>query len=453
MIFKILLVLVVLTPLPFASVYSWSTSLLAVLVGGLLLAWQVEKTIRGHATTIGFKSMWGIIGLFLITVLWVFLQTSHYVPGFIKDPLWNTASRVIEIPLAGTVSINPEATRTAMMGLLTYAGIFWLSLQYCRESRNANLAIKSVIMAGFIYAIYGLLVEYSGSQSILWFDKFAYLTDLTSTFVNRNSYATYAGLGLVCTTGVFLKKLSEPLTKPFGRAERLRQLIDDVLERTWFYLVIWVVLMMALLLSHSRAGFISTVFALIALSIIQSVTKGMRLKYVAFVSGLSIAMISVVFYFGGGALDRRFGLLVSSGVLRPKVYQQTLDYISEHPLVGTGYGTFAEAFQSLQTPAIPVVFLKAHNTYLEVLFEMGVLAAVPLFTLMFGLTYILFKGIRIRRHGVMYPAIGMAATVLVFLHSFVDFSLQIPAVAATYCLILGVAVAQSTSLMSPKDKW
>jgi hypothetical protein len=38
---------------------------------------------------------------------------------------------------------------------------------------------------------------------------------------------------------------------------------------------------------------------------------------------------------------------------------------------------------------------------------------------------------------------GDDATVLVAAHSAVDFSVQIPAVAATYALIMGVAVAQS----------
>ena len=36
---------------------------------------------------------------------------------------------------------------------------------------------------------------------ILWFDKLDYVDSLTSSFINRNSYATYAGLGLMATLG------------------------------------------------------------------------------------------------------------------------------------------------------------------------------------------------------------------------------------------------------------
>jgi len=381
------------------------------------------------------------------------MQNVSFVPQEWKTPLWQRASEVLGISIAGSVSINTESTLTALMGLLTYAGIFWLSLQYCRKSENASLAVRTIILSGFFYALYGLWVSYSGARVILWYDKFAYLDDLTSTFVNRNSYATYAGLGLICTTGVIIRILTEPLNKPFGRTERLRQIIEDVLERSWFYLVIWVVLMMALLLSHSRAGFLSTVLSLLVLSLILSLTRGVRIKYALLLGGLSLAMVGFLLFFSGDALDKRFGSLFSDQLQRPKVYEIIINNIWENPWVGSGYGTFGEAFQSIRTPNIPGFFLKGHNTYLENIFELGLPAALSLFAIFAGFLYLTFQGMRKRRHGVIYPAVGFSVTCLVALHSLVDFSLQIPAVAVTYSFIIGMACAQSWSLSSPKDKW
>ena len=54
--------------------------------------------------------------------------------------------------------------------------------------------------------------------------------------------------------------------------------------------------------------------------------------------------------------------------------------------------------------------------------------------------------LRRRRIDAVYPAIGLAATAQVAAHSLIDFGLQIPAVAVTYSLLLGVACAQSRSL-------
>ncbi|MEE8430492.1 MAG: prepilin-type N-terminal cleavage/methylation domain-containing protein [Candidatus Desulfatibia sp.] len=60
-----------------------------------------------------------------------------------------------------------------------------------------------------------------------------------------------------------------------------------------------------------------------------------------------------------------------------------------------------------------------------------------------GLTCVF--GIRRRQRDWVYPSVGVAATILVVIHSLVDFSLQIPAVAITYACIMGVACAQSYS--------
>jgi hypothetical protein len=43
----------------------------------------------------------------------------------------------------------------------------------------------------------------------------------------------------------------------------------------------------------------------------------------------------------------------------------------------------------------------------------------------------------------VYPAVIAACSVLVAVHSLVDFSLEMPANAATYALLLGVGCAQS----------
>jgi len=52
-------------------------------------------------------------------------------------------------------------------------------------------------------------------------------------------------------------------------------------------------------------------------------------------------------------------------------------------------------------------------------------------------------GVFVQRRHAGLSAAGLAACVLVGTHAFVDFSLQIPAVAAAFALVLGAASAQS----------
>ncbi len=453
MIFKLLVALVVLAPLPFASVYPWSTSLMAVAVGVLLAAWRFELIIKGSAPALGLRSTWPFVLLLTVAAGWAVLQVLPFMPGEWHNPIWRRAAEILGVPLAGAVSLNPEATATALMRLLTYAGVFWLALQYCRQPANAHRVFKVLTFAGMGYALYGLWVAFSGSRTILWFDKFAYFDDLTSTFVNRNSYATYAGLGLVCATGLIIRHLIHSLVKPYGRRERLRQIIETMSERGWLLLIAWIAIMTALLMSHSRAGFLSTALALVVLSLLLGFMEGVKLRYVMVIFGFSVLVIGLFFLFSGEALNVRFGKLLSASSSRPIVYRLVFDALMNEPWRGTGYGTFAEAFQSLNTPGLYRPYLKAHNTYLENAFELGLPAAIALLGIFAGFLVLTFRGIRSRRQGVIYPCIGFAATVLVALHSMVDFSLQIPAVAVTYSLIMGAACAQSWSSRKSRDPW
>ncbi len=453
MIFKLLIALVMLAPLPFASVYPWSTSLMALVVGLLLVAWRAELLIKGRRPAFGLRSTWPFMALFGAAVIWAAIQAVTGGPDGWNNPLWLKASDALGRPLDGAVSINPEATLTALMGLLTYGGVFFLSLQYCRRIENARRVVKAVAFVGFLYAVYGLWVAVTGSRTILWYNKFAYLDDLTSTFVNRNSYATYAGLGLVSLTGLIINILSDAMAKPFGRRERLRQIIEAIFEQGWFLLVAWAVVMTALILTHSRAGFLSTVLALIVLSLLLSMSKGVRVRYAVILSGLSVILVVLLFSLSGEGLDQRFGSLFSGNLSRPTVYKLTIGAIADYPWRGTGYGTFAEVFQSLRGPDLYYEFLKAHNTYLENTLELGIPAAAALFGVFIGFLVLTLHGVRTRRRSVLYPSIGFAATVLVGLHSLVDFSLQIPAVAVTYSLLMGAACAQSRSSRQPRDPY
>ena len=138
---------------------------------------------------------------------------------------------------------------------------------------------------------------------------------------------------------------------------------------------------------------------------------------------------------------------------RLKVYELTLDAIEAAPLMGTGYGSFREAFAFSRTQDIRAFYFKAHNTYLENALELGIPAALALVGVIAGLVLMNLRGLRRRRRDAIYPCLGASATVLVAAHSIPDFSLQIPAVAITYSFIMGICCAQSWSSRRPPDPW
>ncbi len=442
-IFWTLVGLVLFAPLPLASVYMWSWTLMACLVGLMLVAWGAISVVTRDPPAIGLRMVWPVVGLFTLAAAWTALQGSSFTPVELHHPLWDSTAQVLGIGVSSSVSIDPFKTYSGLLRLLTYAGIFWMSLQLCRSRDRAQQVFTAIALAGLFYAAYGLFVEFSGTQMILWFKKSAYIDNVTSTFVNRNSYATYAGLGLICATGLILKLFEDISADRLGRSEAVRALLTSLLERGWIFVIAWFVICAALLLSDSRGGFLATIAGLIALFLAAGTAQGYGFRLTRILAAVILAAgIGFIALSGGTVLDR-LATAVEQSDLRPQIYERTVKATGDRPWLGTGSGTFGEIFRFHRTPSFPRTVAKAHNTYLENALELGLPASIALNFAVLALGGLCVIGILRRARNAIYPCIGVAATVLVGTHSIVDFSLQIPAVAATYSLLMGAACAQS----------
>jgi O-antigen ligase len=116
-------------------------------------------------------------------------------------------------------------------------------------------------------------------------------------------------------------------------------------------------------------------------------------------------------------------------------------------LVGTGLGTFADVYPLYRggIDSTGLVWDKAHNDHLELLLGLGIPAAGAIFLAIAILALRCLSGVFARRRNSHYPITGFIASVLVGLHAFFDFSLQIQAVAMSFALLLALGVAQSVS--------
>lgn len=442
LIFSALLAVVALSPLPLASNRPAGWSLLALAVGLLLVAWAVLALRDGRLVRATGPRAWVPAGLFLVVVAWFGFQASGLGPEAWHHPLWPKAAAALGEPLRSAISVAPGDTVTALMRLMAYGGIFWLALQFGRRDEDALVLIRSVAIAATVYAAYGLVVEFSGAETILWFDKWAYRGALTATFVNRNSFASYAGLGLIAAFGLMLRELRH--AGDGSLAERLNERAPAVTG----WLVALLILGTALLLTKSRAGFAATALGLAVYILVYGARSGGGWRRrLAGLAGLGVAAGLVIAISGGGTLERIDREGVDSLGARLWLQERTLAAAADAPLTGHGYGTFASFFQAYRDTehggrrAIG----KAHNSYLEMLAEAGLPATGVLLGLVAWLAFALATGVRRRRRNATYPAIGLGALTLAAAHSWFDFSLQIPAVAAAFALTLGTVYAQSWS--------
>jgi len=425
----LLLAVVLLSPLPLGSNRPLPASALAAAVGGLLLTWGIGALVRGRqagASPTGIRPALVLCGL---AATWAAVQAVPYTPAALHHPYWSEARDVLGLPYAGAISVNPGATWNRLMGLLAYGGIFWLALQLCRPRARAHQVLFALAGGGLLYAAYGLYDFFESDAGVV-----------TSTFVNRNSYATYAGMTLFCGLGLILGELTRQA--PAGIS--LRRIVLDVLSRLDAALAIGVITCLvagtALLLTQSRGAFVALCAALMAF--VWSLRRMALMTSSAFVKATAVCSVGLLFGIVGLAGEETLGRFAQADVHalnRLAYYRTTWEAIWDRPLQGTGYGTYADAFRAYNHPGTGTYFLdKAHNTYLQVIMELGWPAAAALYS---GLTLLVFSCLQGR--SAVLTAVLASCSVLVAVHSLVDFSLEMPANAATYALLLGVGCAQS----------
>lgn len=439
---------VALAPLPFGSNRPWSWSLLILLAGALLVIWSVDHLRSSKPLAVAPRRV-ALPGLlFAATCVYAFVQTLAIFPESVVHPLWSLGAAIRPSTGLATISLSPTDTLTALFRTLSYGIFFWLVLQGSRASHRADQAIGAIAIVAGAYSAYGLLVFLTGNEKILWFDKWAYFDAVTSTFVNRNSFATYTGLGLLCAVAYLFRALGGAQVDQTS----LQRFVGDLLGRMtpWIMgsLASIPLNLAAMFLTQSRAGIISSSLALIVFLIGLSLKLRARRRTVLFLSALTIS--AMVYYFvvsGSGFIDRLDALIGSdlSNNARLIVYQATISGILEAPWLGVGYGTYEDFFRSIRSPEMPARFIRAHNTYLENALELGIPAAASLVACIALLARRALSGLRRQRSVFVYGWMAFCATLLVGIHALVDFSLQIPAIAITYAAILAVGCSQSWS--------
>lgn len=420
----------------------------AVYFPALAIAYETSLLARGRRHPVGLRRLAAPAALFCAVIAWIYVQMSTAAPSTMLHPIWNMAADVLGIPVAGSISVNRGATGLALMRLLTDASLLWLAIQLSREASRALLLLRAVGLIVAAYSAYGLLLAAVYSSGIPFFDVDASGGFVRSTFVNRNSFATYAGLGLITMAALTLRLYRHEVPgRENLRAYRIHKLIEATGRRGWLYIGATLITLVALLATVSRGGVLAAGLGLATLLLLsftrQRRRRSEQLEAIVFVTAVVVGGFLV---FG----DRIAGRIALSGLIdvsRSSVYAITLNSILDAPILGFGYGTFADVFPMYRVQSISAagIWDKAHNTYLEVWQGLGLVFGTALMAALGWLISTSFVGAIRRRRDATSPIVAAAASLLVAAHALVDFSLQIEAVTLTFMALLGAGVAQSES--------
>ena len=405
--------------------------LLTVLVSMIFALQIVLHCLRPSANALNHAVLPG--ALYLTVLIWGAVQITLPVPPGIAHHAWAFAPTGA-VPRIGA---DPDNGHHMLMRLATYGMIAWIAAASSLNSSRAWAYVRGVALFSSALAAYGLYAGLTGVNPVLGLDGPP--TAVSATFVNRNSYATYAAFGLFANVVVYLKQAGRGGTQDERVA--LRNFLEDFFAGAWLYAMGGLLCGAAVVLTASRAGGVATIFGLIALFVSLLLRR----------RGSSFVLWGVIFLIGGfvafalgSNLINRF--LTTSGeelrfVIYPALVQQIL---TDRPWLGQGIGAFQDTFRAHLPPQTAnVEWDMAHNSYLENFYELGIPAAALLYLALGLIVLRLVNGVQTRETDLGLPAFALAAVVTGAFHSVLDFSLQMPACAALFAVILGIGWSQS----------
>jgi len=440
--------LVILAPLPFGMVHTVFQAFFACMMMSLLAVYCMIRLKESQKPNVSLGRIWPETLGFLLVLVWGMLQLSSLTPESLHHPLWADTAQALDMDIKGSISLAKGAGFESIMRLLTYGAVFFLGLQLGRDRNQASLLIWAVGLSATAYALYGLILYFGKFEMILWVETESAIRNVSGTFINRNNFATYIGMGLLCSAGLYLDGFFNVIRSGRTGRDKIFHVMQQTFVRGAPLLACILVLLTALFLTRSRGGITTSLSSMLVLIVFLGLMTRLHSRTYRILTAMLLATaIGVFFLSGEGWMDRLMAMDLDHE-RRIEAYKQTWKAISLSPWTGYGIGGFPQTF-SMFADESTGNFMRAHNDWLEMIFELGFPAAVLWFIVLAGLTLRCLWGFFRRRRDHMYPVIGFCAGLLVGLHSLVDFSLQIPAVAVTFSVLLGVGVGQSRSSVKP----
>lgn len=427
-----LVTLVLLAPLPIGGIRGFFFMLYAVIVALMGIVYAIGLHRGEVRPRVPLSALPVSAVLFVLVILW--LVVTMLPIGLLAAPEWVALSPAVE--MTGSISIGPGVTFGTMVRYLTAALFFVLALQVAAERQRAQLLFRVLLWGIAAHALFALTALVNLGDVLVFLPKEAYVGDATGTFVNRNSFATFAAFGAIIGAALL-----------FGDDDGMpaRSAFSQTLVRAGLYLAPLAVIALALAYSHSRMGmFVAALGVGVVAAFSLFKTSGPR-RLLA--GGLIVAelVIGVVLANSGGVLFDRLGSVDRDADLRMTVYEQTLDLIAARPLTGYGAGTYEDAYKAIKgDPLSPdSTFDAAHDLYLELATDLGIPGAVAIVVIVLLPTLTCAAAAVRRRDNWAIPAAVVAVALAGAVHSLVDFSLQIPSIVLMYLFILAIGFAQS----------
>ena len=284
-------------------------------------------------------------------------------------------------------------------------------------------------------AFYGILQRLASPEGIYGLRQTPQATPF-GPFVNQHHFAAFMEMTAGLTLGLL-----------FGE--------DTPRDRRILLTVAILIMGAAVAFTGSRGGMLSFGCVLIFVMLVRLLSRegssqtNVSRHLGAVVAGgglLAVVFMLVLFLGGNDQLLRGTGAVGAGGDIstgRFHFWPIALKIFLEHPLLGSGYNSFAAAFTQFDTWSGVYRVEQAHNDYLQTLSDSGVAGLVCVLAFI-GLLY--RRGLRVLRESSgyrRYAAIGaLAGCFGILVHSFFDFPLRTYSNSFFFLLLAAIGTVQ-----------
>lgn len=350
-----------------------------------------------------------------------------------------------------TLSLDPNSTKLVIVQLSTLFVYFAATLVFVDTPHRLHVLVRTIMIFGFLLAIFGLTQSFISPTKVYGMRELNQSTAF-GPFINRHHFAGYMELTISLPLGLLLA----------GSIDKEKRLL---------YLFVAGLMGVALVMTSSRGGIISLVGEIVFLVIVTAIWKsqGERERRharsswlksaaarVALAAALIVGLFAGVILLGGEFSLNRFIDSVNTDdptTGRAHFWSVTLDMIKANPVVGTGLGAYGVIYTRYDTRNGLYRLEQAHNDYLQVFSDAGVVGGALAFAFVVILFYRGFARAKSRddfRRGVALAALGGCFAVLI--HSFFDFTLHTTSNALLFLVLAALATLNGRVEDAPRRR-
>lgn len=331
--------------------------------------------------------------------------------------------------------------------VLNYGLLYFLVVQQLKTVRRIIGLAFIMILVGSGESLFGLFQYLRGAKTVLGYQT-PNIGTVNATYFNHNHFAGFLILIIPIALGLLV-----------GTAH---------LEKKLFVFLLIGLMGVAFVLTLSRGGllsfFIASGFFFICFLVKKLSSSYERLslrafsKYALLVLLLLLFLVTSIRWIGFSPIAHRSlskTFFPTEETLqyeiRLSLWRNALALVKEFPVLGSGLGTFEYVFLRYRPDKLPQdrQAFYAHNDYLELLIETG----FP------GLLLAIWAILRFFRYGLkgyfqhkdpiltLLVLGGLTSCLAMFIHSFFDFNLQIPANALLFFIIAAMTTATIQLMM------